>query len=129
MTSAQLHTSTGSGKIVSGEFSLFASLEQQIKNYDKAMNKAIEETLTVEKKHLRDTLSNHPDWSDKVDKASVALTPGGINYSVDHEDAQDLEYGNPMRNTVATGTLRSIAKRRSYEISKEFMSRVAKGLS
>lgn len=129
MTSAQMHTSTGSGKIVSGEFSLFASLEQQIKNYDKAMNKAIEETLTVEKEHLRDTLSSHPDWADKADKSSVSLTPGGINYSVDHEDAQDLEYGNPMRNTVATGTLRSIAKRRSYDISKEFMSRVAKGLS
>jgi len=128
MTSAQMHTSTGSGKIVSGEFSLFASLEQQIKKYDKAMDGAIKETLTVEKDYLRNTLSNHPDWSDKVDKASVALTAGGINYSVDHEDAQDLEYGNPMRNTVATGVLRSTAKRRSYDVSKEFMNRVAKGL-
>jgi hypothetical protein len=92
------------------------------------MDGAIKETLTVEKDYLRNTLSNHPDWSDKVDKASVALNAGGINYSVDHEDAQDLEYGNPMRNTVATGVLRSTAKRRSYDVSKEFMNRVAKGL-
>lgn len=129
MTSAQLHTSTGSGKIVSGEFSLLASLENQIKNYDKALESALKETLDAEKSHLTNTLANHPDWADKAGNAKVSLTPDGINYSVDHDDATDLEYGNPMRKVVATGVLRSTAKRRSFDVTKELMGRIAKRIS
>jgi hypothetical protein len=129
MTSAQLHTNTNSKPIVSGEFALFSGLEQQIKDYDEALNRALEETLDAEKTHLTNTLSNHPDWADKSGNAKVSFTPEGVNYSVDHEDALDLEYGNPMRNVVATGVLRSTAKRRSYDVTKELMGRVAKRLS
>jgi hypothetical protein len=74
-------------------------------------------------------LANHPDWADKKGNAKVSLTPEGINYSVDHEDAMDLEYGNPMRKVVGTGVLRSTAKRRSFDVTKELMGRVAKRLS
>lgn len=129
MTSAQLHTSTNSKPIVSGEFALFSELENKINKYDKALESALEETINSEKTHLTDTLANHPDWADKSGNAKVSFTPEGINYSVDHEDALDLEYGNPMRNVVATGVLRSTAKRRSYDVTKELMGRVAKRLS
>lgn len=129
MTSAQMHTSTGSKSIVSGEFALLSVLETSLNNYDKALDSALEETLSVEKTHLTDTLSNHPDWADKAGNAKVSFTPEGINYSVDHEDAMDLEYGNPARNVVATGVLRSTAKRRSYDVTKELMGRVSKRLS
>jgi hypothetical protein len=129
MTSAQLHTSTGSGKIVSGELVLFSDLQNKIDKYDKAIDGALEETLNYEKTHLTDTLSNHPDWADKSGNAKVSFTPEGINYSVDHEDAMDLEYGNPARKVVATGLLRSTAKRRSYDVTNELMGRIAKRIS
>jgi len=119
----------GSKPIVSGEMALFADIQRQINNYEKALEGAIEETIGHEQKYLSNTLSNHPDWADKAGNAKVSFTPEGINYSVDHEDATDLEYGNPMRKVVATGVLRSTAKRRSYDVTKELMGRVAKRLS
>lgn len=129
MTSTQSYMSVGFKPIVSGEMALFADIERQINNYEKALEGAIEETLGHEQKYLSSTLSNHPDWADKAGNAKVSFTPEGINYSVDHEDATDLEYGNPMRKVVATGVLRSTAKRRSYDVTKELMGRVAKRLS
>ena len=129
MTSTQSYMSVGFKPIVSGEMALFADIERQINNYEKALEGAIEETIGHEQKYLSNTLSNHPDWADKAGNAKVSFTPEGINYSVDHEDATDLEYGNPMRKVVATGVLRSTAKRRSYDVTKELMGRVAKRLS
>lgn len=129
MTSAQLYTSTGSDSAVSGQFFMISDLERKIDMYENALDDALEETLSVEKQFLSNTLSNHPDWADKADNANVSLTNDGFQYSVNHDDAQDLEYGNPARNVVATGVLRSTAKRRSYDLGNEFYSRVAERLS
>lgn len=129
MTSAQPYMSTGSGSIVSGQFSLLSDLQRKIDMYDTAVDKALEKTMSMEQQILVNTLNNHPDWADKADSASVSLTPNGIQYSVEHDDAQDLEYGNPARNVVATGVLRSTAKKRSYDLGNEFYSRVTEELS
>lgn len=128
MTSAQLHTSTGSKPIVSGEFSLLSILEETVDVYEDVLAKSLSTVASEESTILKERLANHPDWADKVDSANVSVKDGFLEYTVDHPDAQKLEYGNPMENVVATGMLRSIAKSREYDVNSALTSYLSSGL-
>jgi hypothetical protein len=128
MTSAQLHTTTGSKPIVSGEFSLLSILEETVEVYEKAMSESLSSVASAESNILKQRLANHPDWADKVDSANVSVKDGHMEYTVDHPDAQDLEYGNPMKKVVATGILRSVAKSREYDVNESLMRQLSSRL-
>lgn len=128
MTSAQLHTSTGSKPIVSGDFSILSILEETVDTYESAMSQSLSSVLSEESSVLKEQLSRHPDWADKVDSANVSVKDGFMEYTVDHPDAQDLEYGNPMKKVVATGILRSVAKSREYDVNESLMRHLSNRL-
>jgi hypothetical protein len=128
MTSAQLHTSTGSKPIVSGDFSILSILEETVDTYESAMSQSLSNVLSEESSALKEQLSRHPDWADKVDSANVSVKDGFMEYTVDHPDAQDLEYGNPMKKVVATGALRSIAKSREFTVNESLMRHLSSKL-
>jgi hypothetical protein len=128
MTSAQLHTSTGSKPIVSGDFSILSILEETVDTYESAMSQSLSSVLSEESSALKEQLSRHPDWADKVDSANVSVKDGFMEYTVDHPDAQDLEYGNPMKKVVATGALRSIAKSREFTVNESLMRHLSSRL-
>lgn len=128
MTSAQSHTTAGSRPLVSGQLAIFSILEESVNNYETALTDAVSDVVGEESEALKDQLSRHPDWSDKVDDANVSYNNGHLEYSVDHPDAVDLEYGNPMRKVTATGVLRSIAKRREYDVNQSLMRHLSSRL-
>jgi hypothetical protein len=84
--------------------------------------------LSEESSALKEQLSRHTDWADKVDSANVSVKDGFMEYTVDHPDAQDLEYGNPMKKVVATGALRSIAKSREFTVNESLMRHLSSKL-
>lgn len=128
MTSAQLHTTTGSKPIVSGNFSIISILEETVNTYEDAMSQSLSSVVNEESSILKEKLSRHPDWADKVDSANVSVKDGFMEYSVDHPDALDLEYGNPIKKVVATGALRSIAKSREYDVNDSLMRHLSSRL-
>jgi hypothetical protein len=128
MTSTQLHTSTGSKPIISGDFSIISILEETVATYEEAMTQSLSSVVDEESSVLKEQLSQHPDWADKVDSANVSVKDGHMEYSVNHPDALDLEYGNPLKKVVATGTLRSIAKSREYDVNESLMRHLSSRL-
>lgn len=129
MTSAQLHTNTGSGTVISGIPTVVSYLKESFGNYENLLSQALSDTVVQETAILRQNLAQHPDWADKVDNASVKVSEGFFDYSVEHPDAMDLEYGNPTTKTIATGTLRSVAKNREYGANKSLMDNLSRRLS
>lgn len=128
MTSLQPHASTDSAQTISGDFYLLSLLNDSVQAYPEALDEAILSLLEEEKRELSGRMSAHPDWGYLSDKAEVSLTEDGIKYAVNDEIAVDLEYGNPQTNIVATGLLRSVAKRRSFGLVSRFMEKISKGL-
>lgn len=128
MTSAQSYTRTGSGPIVSGNFFILNILEETVNSYETAMVESLSDVVNTESDYLKDQLSRHPDWADKAENAEVSYNGGYLEYSVSHPDAADIEYGNPMRKVVATGTLRSIAKGREYDVNESLMKHLSSRL-
>lgn len=128
MTSAQSHTRTGSGPIVSGNFSILSILEETVNSYEEAMTQSLSSVVNEESSVLKEQLSRHPDWADKADLAKVSVNEGALEYTVDHPDAMDLEYGNPMKKVVPTGILRSIAKNREYSVTESLMRHLSSRL-
>ncbi len=128
MTSAQLHTSTDSASVISGFPSVISLLKDNLLIYETALEQSLAETAVQETAILRDNLSQHPDWADKGDSAKVSVNNGFFDYSVEHPDAMDLEYGNPTKKVVATGTLRSVAKNREYDVNKSLMKNLSSKL-
>lgn len=128
MVPAQLHASSGSGEIISGEFYALSLLQDIVDEYPKALNEALLELIQEETSHLVSRMDNHPDWGYVSDKAYVSLIEEGIEYGVADEIASDLEYGNPQKNVVASGLLRSTAKRRSYELGQKLAENISKRL-
>jgi hypothetical protein len=126
MTSTQLHTNTGSKPIISGTLSVVHGLEDVVSNAQRYIAEAIVEAIEEEHLNLKETLERHPDWADLVDDSEVSFSDEGVNYSVNADGAMDLEYGNPQRNIIATGALRSIAKRRSYTVSRSITEKFLK---
>lgn len=128
MTSAQPYIRTGSRPSVSGNLSILSVLEETAEKYVDAMAGSLSEVVNEESEYLKDQLSRHPDWADKVDSASVSYNGGQLEYSVSHPDATDLEYGNPMKKVVATGILRSVAKGREYDVNESLMRHLSSRL-
>lgn len=128
MTSAQSHTRTGSRPIVSGNFSILSILEETVNSYEDAMEQSLSSVVNEESTVLKEKLSQHPDWADKAESAKVSVSGGSLDYSVDHPDAMDLEYGNPMKQVVPTGVLRSIAKSREYDVNESLMRHLSSRL-
>lgn len=128
MTSAQPHTRTNSKPIVSGDFSILSLLEETVEVYEEAMAESLSSVASAESSILKERLANHPDWADKVDSANVSVKDGHIEYTVDHPDATDLEYGNPVKKVVATGMLRSVAKSREYDVNESLMRQLSSRL-
>ena len=128
MTSTQPHTRTGSSSVISGTPTVISVLEESLESYLDAVKEAVRSVEDEETVALRDQLSRHPDWADKSDSANVHANEGFLNYEVSHPDAMDLEYGNPMKKIVATGVLRSIAKRREYDVNQSLMRHLSSRL-
>lgn len=128
MASAQLHTTTGSKSIVSGNLSIFSLIEETVSSYETALEQSLSSVVDEESTVLKERLSQHPDWADKADSAKVSVSGGSLEYSVDHPDAMDLEYGNPMKQVVPTGVLRSIAKSREYDVNESLMRHLSSRL-
>lgn len=128
MTSAQLHTTTGSKEVISGNLSILSIIEESVDYYEDALSESLYSVIDEESSILKEQLSSHPDWSDKVDSANVSVKDGHMEYSVDHPDAMDLEYGNPMKQVIATGILRSVAKSREYDVNESLMRHLSSRL-
>lgn len=128
MIPAQLHASSGSGAVISGEFYALSLLKDIVDEYPAALEKAMIDLVEEEKGALTDRMGNHPDWGYLEDKAYVSVTTEGLEYGVADEIASDLEYGNPQKKIVASGLLRSTAKRRSFDLGKSLMDKISKGL-
>jgi len=128
MTSLQPHASTVSGPIIEGDFYLLGILEDSVVGYSAAVEVALSRLIDEESKALSSRLSAHPDWNHLSDKAEVNLTSTGLEYAVHDDVAADLEYGNPQTNITATGLVRSVAKRRSFDLTKRLMEHIARGL-
>lgn len=128
MTSAQPHTSKDSKPAISGNFSLFGQLTEFTQTYGDRASKSLEAVIEDERKALKDTLSQHPDWSDLADKSDVQVNDGDLEYIVDDPYAMDLEYGNPQKNIVATGLLRATAVSRATEVTSGLSRRIMEGL-
>jgi hypothetical protein len=128
MTSAQPYINKGSGTVISGLPSFVSLLEETISVYGSSLEKAVQDTIEQETTIFKEQLSKHPDWADKVDDGEVTVSEGHLNYAVNHPDALDLEYGNPIKKVVATGTLRSIAKRREYDVNQSLMRHLSNRL-
>lgn len=128
MTSAQSYTRTGSSPAVSGNLSILAILEDTADQYVDALAESLSAVVSEESEYLKSQLSRHPDWADKVDSTNVSYRNGKLEYSVSHPDAVDLEYGNPTKKVVATGTLRSVAKSREYDTKESLMRHLSSRL-
>lgn len=128
MTSAQSYTRKGSGSVISGTPTTISVLEESLDGYLNAVEHAVRSVEQEETTALRDQLSRHPDWADKSDSANVHANEGFLNYEVNHPDAMDLEYGNPMKKIVATGVLRSVAKRREYDVNQSLIRHLSSRL-
>ena len=121
MTSTQSYTTTGSKKLISGTFGLIPYLNAVLDAYPEALVGAIKDITSEETGVLKDSMTNHPDWSPYADKAHASYEDGQLHYglqglSSDEEtSAHALEYGNPVMNVTATGLLRSVAANRTHD--------------
>jgi len=124
MNSLQSHTSTGTKPIISGYFSLASNYEDFLKDVDEHISNTLSNIAEEENLSFKNRLNETPDWKHTQETADVSVSLTNVEFSVGHEDAQDLEYGNPMANRVASGLIRSQAKRRSDEIGTSLATRV-----
>lgn len=131
MTSAQLHTSTNSNSIIRGEFPTAWFFEDLLEAYPKAVVASVKELLENEQAQLSNTMSNHPDWAHLSDEAKVGLVDGHVEYSVNNptNEVSMLEYGDPTKQVVATGLLRSTAFKRTQDLKRELTSLLSNKLS
>lgn len=131
MTSAQLHTSMNSNSIIRGEFPTAWFFEDLLESYPKAVVASVKELLASEQSHLANNMSNHPDWAHLSNEAKVGLVDGHVEYSVNTptNEVTMLEYGDPTKQVVATGLLRSTAFNRGQDLKKELTSLLSKKLS
>lgn len=121
MPSTSTNTSKNSRSFLSD---FFDNIAKNVARYEEIVQDSLMAQSSIETVKLQETMSTHPDWSDKVDQASVSVSGRSLEYRVDHEDAVDLEYGNPMKNLATTGLIRSTAKKREYEASKAVANRM-----
>lgn len=132
MTSAQVHTAGVSRKpILSGEFAIIGYLSDVVSAVSPALNSAIEASVQEEQGFLQQRMETHPDWKSLSEGARVTFEDDRLVYGVSDEyseDAQRLEYGDPMQKVVATGLLRGTARRREEELSHEIMAKVSEGV-
>jgi hypothetical protein len=124
MTSLQSHTSTGTKPVISGYFSVASAYEEVVANLDAYIANTLRSISEEEELSFKNRLNETPDWKHAQENARVSLTESSIEFSVDHEDAQDLEYGNPMTKRVASGLIRSQTKRRADEIGPGLATRI-----
>lgn len=124
MNSLQSHTSTGTKPLISGYFSLASNYEGFLKDVDEHISNTLSNIAEEETLSFKNRLNETPDWKHTQETAGVSVSLTNVEFSVGHEDAQDLEYGNPMANRVASGLIRSQAKRRSDEIGISLATRV-----
>ena len=131
MTSAQLHTSTNSNSIIRGEFPTAWFFEDLLEAYPKAVVASVKELLENEQAQLSNTMSNHPAWAHLSDEAKVGLVDGHVEYSVNNptNEVSMLEYGDPTKQVVATGLLRSTAFKRTQDLKRELTSLLSNKLS
>ena len=124
MNSLQSHTSTGAKPLISGYFSIASRYDDLVENVGEHIANTLSNIAKEESLDFKNRLNETPDWKHTQETAQVSLTADSVEFSVGHEDAQDLEYGNPMVNRVASGLIRSQAKRRSEQIGGSLASRV-----
>jgi hypothetical protein len=124
MTSLQSHTSTGTKPVISGNFSLASMYEKFLGNLDEHISNTLANISKEEELSFKNRLNETPDWKHTQESARVSLTKSSIDFSVDHEDAQDLEYGNPLTKKTASGLIRSQTRRRSEEVGTGLVDRI-----
>jgi len=124
MNSLQSHTSTGTKPIISGYFSLASYYESFLENVDAHISSTLNNISKEETLSFKNRLNETPDWKHTQETADVSISLTDVEFSVGHDDSQDLEYGNPLVNRVASGLIRSQAKRRSDEIGTSLATRV-----
>lgn len=124
MDSLQSHTYTGAKPLISGNFAIAEMYEDFTENVDKYIANTLRNITEEESETFKDRLNGHPAWSHTQDNAKVAMTLTSVEFSVEHKDAQDLEYGNPVTNRVASGLIRSHTKERSDELGFNLVDRI-----
>lgn len=120
-----------SNSIIRGEFPTAWFFEDLLEAYPKAVVASVKELLENEQSHLSNTMSNHPDWAHLSDEAKVVLVDGQVEYSINNptNEVTMLEYGDPTKQVVATGLLRSTAFKRTQDLKRELTSLLSKKLS
>ena len=119
-TSTSISNTRDSGSLFSGLPSIVSHAERMVQNYPEILEAVLAEIKAEEEDALRQSMQEHPDWSQHVDKASVEFKDGSVVYRSSGDTASDLEYGNPVSNIAPTGLLRSTAQRRSYDVATNF---------
>ncbi len=130
MTASSTYSSTGSNAPVPAEFGpFFAWVSQAVASLPNTILQAISQVEAQEKAALEDRLNRHPDWASIAPEVNVKYGDNGLTYSVSGAKAHQLEYGNPEDSIVATGLVRSTAKRREYDVQKSMTDYVNKGIT
>lgn len=124
MTLLQQHASTGSKPFLTGTLAAVSYLGSWMEQAEKSFQQAIDELEAEEGEALKDRMSLHPQWSGMVDSARVSIMGNNISYIVEDEGAVDAEYGNPQKEIVASGLLRSQARRRTEDLEKGLVGKV-----
>lgn len=124
MTLLQQHASTGSKTLISGALAVETYYGAVAKRALDSLQETIAEVEQEESEALKDRMSLHPMWAGMVDSARVSVTQNNISYIVEDEGAVDAEYGNPQKEIVASGLLRSQARRRSEDIERGLVAKV-----
>jgi hypothetical protein len=130
MTASSTYSRNGSSASTPAEFSPFVSwVESAVNALPQAIVQAITAVEKEEKTFLEDRLNRHPDWAAIKPNANVRYGQEGMVYQVPGAQAHQLEYGNPEESIVATGLVRSTAKRREYDVQQSLTGHINKAIT
>ena len=130
MTASSTYSRNGSSASTPAEFSPFVSwVESAVSSLPQAIVQAVAAVEKEEKSFLEDRLNKHPDWAAIKPVVNVNYGEGGMVYQVPGAKAHQLEYGNPEDSIVATGLVRSTAKRREYDVQQSMTGHLNRAIT